>query len=414
MTDATSESGDAMRPRRLAATGFVIIAALALISIRSFHDRTASDIFFSIELASMTIVFLHVRPSWEAFQVVVVSALLVLLQVAVLKVPLRVTPALALLGTSSLALLAYRRIWSTEEERERLHYAFLPPLLLVLLGYAGSAPLEITNRLHPKTLDLFLYNFDSSMGVQLSFKVGQLVLRSRWLTRIAVLFYFALPIPVMLVYAKQLVRGGSAAMSVFLGVFIAGPAAVIFYNLFPACGPIYLFGSRFPLAPLSVEQVKEMLVQPVLISGARNAFPSLHLGWALLAWWYADGLSHSTKFFLLAFLAGTGMATLGLGEHYFIDLVAAFPFALIIHAGCALHLPWLDRRRSIPLLYGTLLLLGWIVLLRFGLKIVWVSPLISWVLIGGTVVSCLTLDARLQKRLPNCFASVEGKAVTLS
>jgi hypothetical protein len=74
-------------------------------------------------------------------------------------------------------------------------------------------------------------------------------------------------------------------VSVFLGLFIAGPVAIVFYNLFPACGPIYLFGSRFPFDPFSGVQLKEMLVQPTLISGTRNAFPSLHLAWALLALW---------------------------------------------------------------------------------------------------------------------------------
>jgi hypothetical protein len=387
-----------MRP---IATGFVIIMVATLALNRNFYSLTTADIFFSITVASTTIVFLHVRPLREALQVVVASSLLVLLQAAALKVPLRITPALAWLGISSLALLAARRIWSTAQERERLHYAFLPPLLFVLLGYAGSAPLAISNRLHPRTLDLFLYNFDASLGVQLSFKTGQLVLRSRWLTRIAFLFYLALPIPVMLVYAQQLVRRGRAAMSVFLGFFIAGPVAVFFYNLFPACGPIYLFGSRFPFAPLSSQQVKEMLVQPVLVPGARNAFPSLHLAWALLAWWYAEGLSSWTKLFLLLFLAGTVLATMGLGEHYFIDLVAAFPFALMIHAGCALHIPWLDRRRLISLLTGTLLMLAWIALLRFGLRIAWVSPLVSWTLIAGTIVSCLALEPKLQRALSN-------------
>jgi hypothetical protein len=387
------------RRMRLAATGLVIIIAAVLALSPSFYNLTAADTFFSITLACTAIVFLHVRPLGEVLQVVIAAAILFLLQVATLRVPLRITPVLALFGTSSLVLLACRRIWSAEEERERLHYAFLPPLLFVLLGYAGSAPLAITDRLHPKTLDLFLYSFDASMGVQLSFKAGQVVLHSRWLTRIALLFYFALPIPVMLVYAQQLVRRGSAVMSVFLGLFIAGPAAVLFYNLLPACGPIYLLGAKFPLSPLSGQQVKEMVVQSVLVSGARNAFPSLHLGWALLACWYAEGLSHWTKFFLLLFVAGTVLATLGLGEHYFIDLVAAFPFALMIHAACALDIPWLDRRRLMPLLGGVLLLLGWIALLRFGLRIVWVSQLFPWTLITGTIVSCLALESKLQRSL---------------
>ena len=187
-------------------------------------------------------------------------------------------------------------------------------------------------------------------------------------------------------------------MSVFLGLFIAGPVAIVFYNLFPACGPIYLFGSRFPFDPFSGQQLKEMLVQPTLISGARNAFPSLHLAWALLALWYAEGLSYWTKSFLVLFMMGTVLATLGLDEHYFIDLVAAFPFVLMIHAGCALRLPWLDRRRLMAVLSGALLILGWIALLRFGLRIVWISHVVPWTLIGCTILSCMALERGLMFR----------------
>ncbi len=102
-------------------------------------------------------------------------------------------------------------------------------------------------------------------------------------------------------------------MAVFLGLFVAGPAGIVFYNLLPACGPIYLLGSKFPFDPLSNQQVKEMFLQPVLVSGVRNAFPSLHVAWAFLLSWYAAGLSIWTKFFVLLFLAGTVLATLGLG-----------------------------------------------------------------------------------------------------
>jgi hypothetical protein len=387
---------------RLAATGLVIVIVAALALNRNFYNQSAADLFFSITLACTSIVFFYVRPLAEALHVLVVATLLVVLQLTALRMPPRIAPALALWGVSSLALLGWRRICSGDaEDRRLLHYAFLPPLLLVLLGYVGSVWLAITDRLHPKTFDMFLYNFDASMGMQPSFKAGQFVLPARWLTRIALLFYFALPVPVMLVYAQQLVRRRSTALIVFLGFFIAGPVAVVFYNLLPACGPIYLFGSRFPFAPLTTLQAKEMPVQPVLVSGLRNAFPSLHLAWAVLACWYAAGLSRWTKLFLLIFLAGTTLATLGLGEHYFIDLIAAFPFALMIRAGCALHTPRRDRRRLMPLLSGTLLLLGWVALLRFGLKIVWVSKLVPWTLVGCTIVSCLALNMKLQRAHPD-------------
>jgi hypothetical protein len=396
MTNADAGMGRKENAVPMVVTGLLIAAAVVLTLNRSFYNRTAADAFFSLTLASTAIVFLHVRPLWEALQLVVATCLLVLLQALALKASPSLMPELALLGVGSLGLLACRRIWSAGEERTLLHDAFLPPLLFVLLGYASSALLDMTDRLHSSTLDLFLFNFDASLGVQPSFEVGQLVLRSRWLTRIALLFYYALPVPVMLIYAKQLMRARNAALAAFLGLMVVGPAGVIFYNLLPACGPIYLFGSTFPFEPPSTDQVKEMLVHPVFISGVRNAFPSLHVAWALLAWWYAKGLSKWTKFFVLLFLAGTILATLGLGEHYFIDLVAALPFALMIQAGCALQVPWCERRRYAPFLCGLFLILGWVALLRLGLGIMWISPLIPWIFIAGTTILCLTLQRWLE------------------
>ncbi len=112
-----------MRP---VATGFVILVVIGLALNRNFYHLTAIDMFFSITLASTVIVFLRIRPVGEVLQLFVATALLILLQAAALKALLRTTPALALLGTSSPALLASRRICSVEEECERLHYAFLP------------------------------------------------------------------------------------------------------------------------------------------------------------------------------------------------------------------------------------------------------------------------------------------------
>ena len=379
-------------------TGLLAIVVLALALSRGFHDRTTSDLFFTLTLASTAIVFLHVRPLREVPQLLVATGVLVLLQAFALRVTFSVMPGLAMLGVGSLALLAYRRVWSVGEERSLMHYAFLLPLLFVLLGYASSSLLEITDRLHPSTFDISLYRFDASLGTQLSFEVGSVVLQSRWLTRIALLFYYALPVPVMLIYAKQLVRWRSAAAAAFLGFFIVGPVGVIFYNLLPACGPIYLFGSKFPFEPFSNQQVKEMLVHPVVISGVRNAFPSLHVAWALLASWYAKGLPKSTRFFVLIFLAGTLLSTLGLGEHYFIDLVVALPFALMIQAGCTLQIPWSDRSRFVPFLSGLFLIMIWIVLLRRSLRIMWVSPLVPWTLIALTVLPCLILQPWLGTR----------------
>src|SRR5579862_1379665 len=325
-----------------------------------------------------------------------VTVVLISLQLAALRVPLKVSPVLALLGLSSLFLLAFRRIGSSGTERRLLYDSLVPPLLFLLLGYFSSGPLALTFRLHPKTLDLFLYSFDQSLGEQLSFKVGQVVLASHLLTRITVAVYYLLPLAIMFTYARLLVRDRSLAMIAFLAFAVAGPVGVVFYNVIPGCGPGCLMDGKYPFETFSTQQLRQMPLQPVPEGGARNAFPSLHLAWALLAWWYSDRLSFWNRALLAMFCLGTVVATLGLGEHYFIDLVAAFPFALMVQAACALNVSVSNQRRMGAFLVGFGLMLGWVVLLRWGLALAWINPVVPWSLVAGTIFLTLVFQAQLR------------------
>jgi hypothetical protein len=382
--------------RPLLASAVCVAAAFVLMLNPSFYERTANDVFLSVLMASAVIVFVHIRPWREVWQLAAVFVLLVAGQVLVRRVPVSAASAGAVLGVATFLLLGLRRIWSVlPEEKELLRLGLLPPLLLVLLAYLSPGLLGATGRLHPKTLDLYLYAFDASLGMQPSFAVGRVVLRSWLLTRVCVFWYYALPAALMLVYAQQLVRRGEAALSVFLAFFLAGPVGIIFYNLLPACGPVYLFPMRFPADPMTAGQVRGLFLQPEEVGGARNAFPSLHMAWALLAWWRGEGLPSWTRVLLLLFVAGTVLATLGLGEHYLVDLVVAFPFALMIQAVSVGGIPLDDRRRFLALLVGVLWMVAWLGLLRFGVGIVRMSPLIPWTLVVGTIFSCIVWQARL-------------------
>lgn len=376
-----------------------MIAACVLALNRGFYEQITDNIFFSLTLAGCAIVFLSVRPLREFPQVVGVAVVLCGLHLAVLKVPPKALPAGALLGLSSLVLLVVRRIGSSGQQRQLLQDALVPPLLFLLLGYFGSGPLALTAHLHPKTLDLFLYSFDQSLGVQLSFKVGQVVLASGLLTHTMLGVYYMLPLVIMFTYARLLVRGRTLAMMAFLAFVVAGPVGVVFYNLIPGCGPGYLMGSKFPFEVLSTQQLRQLPLEVLPVAGARNAFPSLHLGWALLAWWYSKRLSRGTRLAMAIFFIGTVFATLGIGEHYFVDLVAAFPFALMIYAACALNVPISTPRRIVALGAGLGMMMGWVVVLRWGLPAMWISPVIPWLLVTATIVLTLFLLARLRPLL---------------
>jgi PAP2 superfamily len=376
---------------------FLLVCAVTLNP--GFAEQIAHDVFFSLTLAGCAMVLLSVRP-WRQFVLAVGAGLaLCSLQMLVLKTPVRASTAVGFLGLGSLFVLVVARIRSSGENRQLLQDATLPPLLLVLLGYFGSGPLEMTIRLHPKTLDWFLYSFDQSLGAQLSFKAGQIVFSSGLLTRAVVGMYYLLPLAIMFTYARQLVHNRNLAMAAFLAFVIAGPLGVVFYNLVPAGGPLNLFGSSYPFDPLTTEQLRQLPIHAVTIGGQRNAFPSLHLGWALLTWWYSEGLSRWARVASFFFLVGTVIATLGLGEHYFIDLVTAFPFALMIHAVCTLNVPSSNARRAIPLVAGVAMMVGWMVLLRWGLPLFWINPVVPWSITAGTIWLTLYLQARLRPLL---------------
>jgi hypothetical protein len=203
----------------------------------------------------------------------------------------------------------------------------------------------------------------------------------------------------MFTYARLLVRDRTLAMIAFLAFVVAGPVGVVFYNAVPGCGPGCLMGGKYPFEMLPIQQVRQLPLQPLLEGGARNAFPSLHLGWALLTLWYSERLSLGARLTMAIFFIGTVFATLGLGEHYFVDLVAAFPFALMIQAACAMNVPLANARRMVPLLAGFGLMLGWVILLRWGLALAWMNPVIPWLLVTGTVSLTLVLQARLRGAL---------------
>lgn len=217
------------------------------------------------------------------------------------------------------------------------------------------------------------------------------------LRNIGLFFYIALPIPIALVYAEQLARKRGKALPVMLAFLITGPLGVVFYNLYPATGPVYVFAQDFPFHPLSIATAARLLLDPIPIAGPRNAIPSLHMAWCLLVWWYARDLSWLTKGVAFAFLFFTVLATLGTGEHYFIGLVVAFPFALLILAICSFSLRWNEKQRMAAYLFGGLGTLAWLGVLRFGIRFFWVSPAVPWALMAATVFGSGFLEYRLQR-----------------
>lgn len=261
--------------------------------------------------------------------------------------------------------------------------------------FAGMV-LERTQLWHPKVLDLYLFSFDASLHVQLAFVLGQAFSLWPLLRTIAVALYIALPIPLALVYAGQLLRGRKNAYPAMAALLLTGPIGILFYNLFPALGPAHIFLQDFPWHPMTTLQASHLFREPIAVKGVQNAIPSLHIAWVLLAWWYSRGLSVWERGIALTFLAFTILATLGTGEHYFIDLVVAYPFSVMMQSLCAFPLRWMARERVNGMLYGLLVTLTWLLALGRAPNVFWISPIIPWVCCVLTVASAIFLHRKLE------------------
>jgi hypothetical protein len=386
---------------KLGLTGVLYVLILVLALNRDFYTDSMTSAFLSLALASALIILAMLRRSWFDLLLVVTGALfLAMLDYKVMDFQPVFMAGFSFVGLSALAVLGTHTIWAEGDERKLLLYGFLPAVLFVGSEYMASTLLDITEKLHPKCFDLFLYSFDGSLRVQFSFLMGQFFWTHLWVRFVCLVIYIALPLPLALVYAAQLRQKREAAFAVMLAFLVTGPVGVLFYNMIPAIGPRALFGAAYPFHPPAIADVMHMTVVPILRTGVRNAMPSLHTAWVLLVWWNSKGLARWIRTIAMLFVILTVMATLGTGEHYFVDLVVAFPFALMVQAACTYSLPFSSGARRNAFLFGTFVTLLWMALLSFSVSIFWISPVLPWAMIVATVAPSILLWNRLMSTEP--------------
>ena len=160
------------------------------------------------------------------------------------------------------------------------------------------------------TIDPALHQLDQFLGspsnVWWSFLPSH-----RRLANLVILDYGAMALILPLIALLILsIRRDDESRTVFLALILCGVIAIPFYALFPAVGP------RFASAPSSAPP---------------NCMPSVHFSLAIITFY---GLRKT----VVGFCAGalhvflTVIATLGLGLHYAVDLVAAIPYSFMVIA----------------------------------------------------------------------------------
>jgi len=288
---------------------------------------------------------------------------------------------LTFLGLASLGVLAVQ-VFAGERALRKLHRdTFLAAAAFPYLSFILAFCLTMTTALQPKVYDPLLYAFDEALQSKLSALVGGLMANSYALRIAGIVTYQSIPVAICFLLALERESPGRFAARILPLFVMVGITGAVLYNLFPAVGPIYVFGKDFPA---HLPPVSSLSMQPLPhLRAARNAMPSVHFACALLIWWNTAGLHRVWRWLATGFVAMTFLATLGFGEHYLVDLVVAVPFAVTMQALALRARSWAQSERRIAVGGGAALTLGWVIALRYGVFVH--APGLAWCAVTATL-----------------------------
>jgi hypothetical protein len=298
------------------------------------------------------------------------------------------------LGLASILVLGWHAWRSPGAGRTQALAYLLPACVALVFTFVAGMYMDYTVSAYPVPEDALAYAADAAHGFQPSFLVGRLFAAAPLLAAVCFVLYVAPSPTLVFVYTLQLRARRPPAVdvaTVLLVLLIAGYAA---YSLIPVCGPAFAFGAAFPNDP---PPVADVLARPPRPTTWRNGMPSLHFASVVLAYWHARPFGRWAKGVAALFVAGTLLATMGLGEHYFVDLVVALPFTLLVQAVCTPPRSAYRRQRWAALVGSGVLVVVWYLFLWYGIPELLRSRALTWTLTLVTVAAVVVLERRLYR-----------------
>jgi hypothetical protein len=241
-----------------------------------------------------------------------------------------------------------------------------PELIIIL---AALVKTRFLSEHRVPAFDEFLLAFDRNFGSS-GMTVGRMFYRAPFLARFFQALYFGelLAIPLLYLVLPMTVRRKFLGATLLLGVMI-GPL----YRLCPGAGPFYLLHGTFPWSIPDLSQPHTRIIDAAL-----NAAPSGHFAWAILMFWFAKKYAgRSVQIAAGMFMISMCIATLGMGEHYIIDLIVAIPFTACVWA--------LVHRQQRFAVISMVVVVVWLVALREGWALA-IPPVLVWILTAMTIV----------------------------
>jgi hypothetical protein len=307
--------GNAPVPITRRANIFFVVAIALLLCAYTVGMTNISPAFMSYSFAGMTVTYLYWYRSWRDWLAVGGGSAGLYLLYA-LRHPTLPFALVTLSGIAASICLLSRWALSRGKEHSRVGRIVALPMLVIVLSDVSVAPQMLTALL-PKTIDNALLSADRLLflGADPTYLAGGLALAVPHLRDFLGIWYLALGLGTVAVITPEALTKG--ALPRFVGSLVAtGVCGLLIFCVLPAVGPAHAFAGYPYTVPGAAAPA----------DGARNAFPSLHMSWAILM------LLHARKgwprWLGIAFVVMTVAATLGLGEHYCVDLLAAVPFTL--------------------------------------------------------------------------------------
>ena len=247
----------------------------------------------------------------------------------------------------------------TDNKRVRF---FLCALVIPFTGLAlAMAGLGYVTSLSTLRYDLYLHAIDHSLG----FCPPQLAARlasSPYIFRIVVGLYQILPTMTVAGFGWAMFGRGLPAR--LFATYIISASSLFLYWIVPASGPGFVLGMHGLIAGHPSPQIAL-----IHLDNVTNCIPSVHLSTAICIWFFNRSNTIARRA-SLGFVFCTAFATLALGEHYFIDLVMAFPFALF----CISAATGQFVRAGISILTVT----AWLVSIRLAIHSLVSHPVLLW------------------------------------
>jgi hypothetical protein len=246
---------------------------------------------------------------------------------------------------------------------------------------------------NPQVYDLFAFQVDGLPGFQPSFAVGAFLGAHPLLLSLALLVYNELPLLLILAVFQVIDHADRAYNNVIASFAGMGLAGFLLYNLYPAVGLGVLCPESFPQGPTPDFPGEPFLLD---LQGPRNCMPSLHMSWILCIFFAVFRIRRAVLVAALGVVGFTVLSTLYLG-HYWIDLVAAFPLALVFQERTAHRTMTNGPARRAALLGGLSLLGLTLASLRWFHPWLVASPALTLTAEAGIILTCLALERRMAR-----------------